>query len=174
MPRHIVRLTPAPTPDPITVATGDTIVFDNASAGIENVTSNDGMTFRTGSVHPGTRSMPISFTAVSPGVPYTTTSGQTGTVIVNQGPVHFFATIKPYFTVLDRTAMMDPAHTFGILTLDLWSPADCQTHWQAILDAISDGSMPPDEPGSDGPWSPGKIAQFIADFTSWKDGGFQP
>ena len=176
MTEHIVRLTsaPAPAPDPVTVETGDTIVFSNESAGVENVCSNNGMTFTTGAIHPGTRSLPILFSAASPAVAYTTTSGKTGTVIVNPGPVSFFATIKPYFTAVDRNAMIDPAHTFGIITFDLWSLADCRTHWQAILDTVADGSMPPDGPDSDGPWPPAKIAQFVADFTSWKTGGFQP
>jgi hypothetical protein len=173
MPEHTVRLTPAPVPDPVTVQTGDTIIFSNESAAIENVSSNDGMTFTTGRIHPGTRSLPILFSTASPGVAYTTTSGRTGTVVVVPGPVRFFETIKPYFTAIDRNAMNDPAHTHGIITLDLWSPDDCRANWDDIRDAIADGSMPPDEPGSDGPWPPAKIAQFLADFQSWKDGGFQ-
>jgi hypothetical protein len=174
MSEHTVRLTPAPVPDPITVETGDSVIFDNtAGTAVENVSSNDGVTFTTGRIHPGSTSMPIRFDSACPGVAYTTTSGRTGTVIVNRGAVRFFDTIKPYFTPFDRSSMMDPAHTFGVITFDLWSPADCQTHWDAILGAISDGSMPPDEPGSEGPWPPAKIAQFVDDFTRWKDGGFQ-
>jgi len=174
MTEHTVRLTPAPVPDPLTIETGDTVIFVNESASVENVRSDDGTTFTTGTIHPGTHSMPILFSAPSPAVTYTTTSGMRGTVIVNLGPVSFFATIKPHFTAVDRNAMIDPAHTFGIATFDLWSRADCQAHWDAILGAISDGSMPPDGPDSDGPWPPAKIAQFVADFTSWKTGGFQP
>jgi len=174
MTEHTVRLTTAPVPDPVTVETGDTIIFVNDSAAVENVGSDDGLTFTTGAVHPGTRSLPIVFSSASPGVPYTTTSGLKGTVVVTPGPVTFFATIKPYFTAVDRNAMIDPAHTFGIIAFDLWSPADCQANWDAILGAIADGSMPPDGPGSEGPWPPAKIAQFVADFTGWKNRGFLP
>lgn len=173
MPRHNVRLTPAPNPDPISVMTGDTIVFSNESAGVENVSSNDGVTFTTGKIHPAADSLPILFSALNPGIGYTTTSGQVGTVVVTLGPVSFAATIKPYFTPLDRNAMIDPAHTFGVITFDLWSRSDCETHFDAILESISDGTMPPDSAGSDGPWPPAKIAQFVTDFTNWKDGGFQ-
>src|SRR5262245_22025671 len=129
MKEHTVRLTPAPDPDPLTIETGDTVVFVNTSAGVEIVRSNDGMTFTTGAVHPGASSMPILFSAPSPAVAYTTTSGMTGTVVVNPGPVGFFDTIKPYFTAVDRNAMIDPAHTFGVVTFDLWSRADCEAHW---------------------------------------------
>src|SRR5688572_28433531 len=118
MTEHTVRLTTAPAPDPVTVETGDTVIFVNDSAAVQNVRSDDGMTFTTGAIHPGTRSMPIVFSAAGPGVPYTTTSGMKGTVVVNRGPVTFFATIKPYFTAVDRNAMIDPAHTFGVISFD--------------------------------------------------------
>ena len=38
-----------------------------------------------------------------------------------------------------------------VITFDLWSPADCQANWDAIKNAIANGSMPPAGPGSDGP-----------------------
>ncbi|MDQ3820071.1 MAG: hypothetical protein M3362_20670 [Acidobacteriota bacterium] len=85
--------------------------------------------------------------------------------------------IKPYFTELDRNQMMDSNHTYGVLTLDLWSSQDVQNNWQAIYDAVvTNQSMPPagSPPDTDGPWDQNKISQFDKDFTAWKEGGFQP
>ena len=92
-------------------------------------------------------------------------------------PVSFAATIKPYFTALDRQQMMDAGHT-GESTLDLWDPGQVQQNFDSIFNVIDSGLMPPapstNPPDSDGPWSNDKIAQFESDFNAWKAGGFQP
>jgi len=81
---------------------------------------------------------------------------------------------NPYFSKLDRDAMIDANHTGGF-TLDLWSLNDVRDNWQDIYDAVVvDKVMPPSGPGSDGPWDPGKIQAFGRAFTSWKTDGFQP
>jgi hypothetical protein len=172
MAEHSVTINNNLNPAQISIIVDDTIVWINSSQQVQTVTSDDGgQTFTTGSIAINSQSLPIIFSQVSGGVPYTCTSGLHGTVIVK---ISFAATIKPYFTQLDRDAMMNPQHTLGIITFDLWSRADCQANWDAIKDAIANGSMPPAGAGSDGPWPKSKIDQFIVDFTGWKDGGFQP
>jgi|SoiMethySBSTD1v2_1073268.scaffolds.fasta_scaffold1552001_2 hypothetical protein len=177
MAEHSVIIDHSLHPAQISISTDDTIVWINSSQQVQTVTSDDnGQTFTTGPIQINSRSLPIVFSKVSTGVPYTCTSGLKGTVIVQARPiaVSFAATIKPYFTAVDRNAMIDPQHTFGIITFDLWSRDDCEANWDAINAAITNGSMPPAGPGSDGPWPQAKIDQFIRDFAGWKDGGFQP
>jgi hypothetical protein len=88
-------------------------------------------------------------------------------------PVSFAATIKPYFTQLDRQMMMDSTHTAGF-TIDLWDAAQVQKQFNLIAKVVARGQMPPPPPDSDGPWPPAKITQFGIDFTAWQAGGFQP
>jgi hypothetical protein len=172
MTEHSVIIGTGLNPAQIAIASGDTIVWTNSSQQVQTVTSDDGgNTFTTGPIQVGASSLPIVFSAEPTSVPYTCTSGLHGTVAV---AVSFDGTIKPFFTALDREKMMDSTHTFGVITFDLWSPDDCKTHWDAINDAIANGSMPPEGDDSDGPWPPDRIAQFGKDFKAWKDGGFQP
>jgi hypothetical protein len=172
MAEHSVTISNVLNPANITISVDDTIVWINSSAQVQGVASDDGgATFTTGPIQINSRSLPIVFSPASAGVSYTCTSGLKGTVAV---AVSFSATIKPFFTDVDRNAMMDPAHTLGIITLDLWSRDDCQAHWDAINTAIANGSMPPPGDGSDGPWPQAKIDQFVSDFKAWRDGGFQP
>jgi hypothetical protein len=94
-------------------------------------------------------------------------------VTAQTSPVSFSATIKPYFTQLDRTMMMDSSHTGGF-TIDLWDAAQVQQNFNLIAKVIARGQMPPPPPDSDGPWSQAKITQFGVDFAAWQAGGFQP
>jgi hypothetical protein len=80
-------------------------------------------------------------------------------------PATFSGTIKPYFTDCYRDHM-----TF---MFDLWSLADVQNNWQAIYDAVDNGSMPR-EGCPEGVWDDNQKRRFLADFQAWKDGGFQP
>jgi hypothetical protein len=174
---HTVSVDAALSPDPLEVETDDTVVWVNASGQAQSIGSVDGgQAFTTGPIQPGEQSLPITFASVAPEILYTCTSGLRGTVVVRApgGATSFTASIRPYFTAVDRAAMNDPAHTFGIAVFDLWSRNDCEANWAAILDAISTGRMPPEGPGSDGPWSANKIGRFVADFTSWRDAGFRP
>lgn len=175
MKAHQVSIGTELNPDPIVVAVGDTVTWINGLTPVQTVSSDDGgQTFTTGPIQPGGHSLPITFLADRT-VPYTCKSrGLHGIVIARRegGVVGFAARIKPYFTAEDRAAMNDANHTFGIIVFDLWSRADCEANWQAIHDAIANMSMPPAEAG--GPWPAAKIQQFVADFTSWKAGGFGP
>jgi hypothetical protein len=177
MAQKSVTITNALNPAMIVIDAGDTILWINSSQQVQTVTSDDGgMTFTTGPIQVNSESLPIVFQAPSAGVPYTCTSSLHGTVVV--GPprvvVSFATTIKPFFTAIDRNAMIDPQHTLGIITFDLWSRDDCQANWDAIRAAIANGSMPPAGADSDGPWPQSKIDQFVTTFIAWKDGGFQP
>jgi hypothetical protein len=161
-------------PAQITVSIDDAIVWTNASTQVQMVTSDDGgATFATGPIQVRSDSLPVVFSNASAGVPYTCSAGLKGMVIVTRDPVSFARTIKPFFTDVDRQAMIDPVHTFGVITFDLWSPTDCRDNWDAINNAIASGSMPPPGDGSDGPWPQAKIDQFAGLFKAWKDGGFQ-
>ncbi len=71
--------------------------------------------------------------------------------------VSFAAHIKPLFREHDRKSM---ARAF-----DLWSEADVQAHAAAILDRLSDGTMP-----CDGAWP----AEQVEVFRRWTETGFQP
>ena len=76
----------------------------------------------------------------------------------------FEANIKPYFTACYRKHML--------FYCDLWVLDDCKNKWQDINDSVADGSMP--RPGCpEGVWDSAKQQQFLKDFQSWKDGGFQ-
>jgi hypothetical protein len=165
-------------PSQITINVDDTIVWINSSTQIQTVSSDDGgQTFTTGTIEVNSQSLPIVFSEPSSGISYTCTSGLHGAVIVQgqlDAAIGFEAKIKPYFTELDRNSMMDAVHTFGIIVFDLWSASDCRANWDAIKDAIANGSMPPAGAGSDGPWPQPKIDHFVQDFTAWKNGGFQP
>ena len=78
--------------------------------------------------------------------------------------VTFEGTIKPYFSECYRKHMM--------FFCDLWVLNDCKTKWQEINDSIVDGSMP--KAGCpEGVWNDQKRKQFLSDFETWKDGGFQ-
>ena len=71
--------------------------------------------------------------------------------------VSFVAHIKPLFREHDRKSM---ARAF-----DLWSEADVQAHAAAILDRLSNGTMP-----CDGAWP----AEKVEVFRRWTETGFQP
>jgi hypothetical protein len=157
-------------PAQIAIVSEDTVVWTNSSTQVQTVSSDDGgATFTTGPIQIGSFSLPIVFSGEATNVPYSCTSALHGSVRIT---VSFDATIKPFFTVVDRTAMMDPAHTFGI-SFDLWSAGDCQANWDVINDAIAGGSMPPPGDDSDGPWPQDKIDLFVKLFKNWKDGAFQ-
>lgn len=71
----------------------------------------------------------------------------------------FASTIKPFFTQCYQQHMS--------FMFDLWNPTDVQNNWQAIHDAVANGSMPI-------PGCPGTFDQnaFLAAFQCWKDQGF--
>lgn len=170
MAQHTVTITAELTPPQITIAPHDVLVWINESQQVESVTSDDGgVTFTTGPIQVNSFSLPIDFAASPSTVPYTCRSGLQGIVTVE---VHFETAVKRFFTEADRDAMNDPAHTFGIITFDLWSRDDCEANWQRINDAIANGRMPP--PGDGGPWPLAKVHEFLTTFAAWKDGGFLP
>ena len=77
----------------------------------------------------------------------------------------FVSDIKPYFTACYRAHMKR--------FFDLWVREDVQSNFEGILGAVEDGRMP--LPGcGEGEWDELTRAQFLEDFQSWKDGGFQP
>ncbi|HET6957200.1 MAG TPA: hypothetical protein VFI56_11475 [Vicinamibacterales bacterium] len=77
----------------------------------------------------------------------------------------FEAQIKPYFTVCYRDHMR--------FMFDLWSLADVQANWQDIHDSVISRRMP--RAGCpEGVWSDDTRTRFLADFTAWRDAGFQP
>jgi hypothetical protein len=78
-----------------------------------------------------------------------------------QSTCGYAATIKPFFTQCYQQHMA--------FMFDLWNPADVQSHWQAIHDAVSGGSMP--APGCPGTFDK---AAFLTAFQCWKDSGFPP
>lgn len=78
--------------------------------------------------------------------------------------VTFEQTIKPYFTACYRYHMA--------FYCDLWLSSHCQLYWQEIYASVANGRMP--EPGCpEGVWDVPRQQQFLSDFQSWKDGGFQ-
>ena len=79
--------------------------------------------------------------------------------------IGFVSTIKPYFTDCYRDHMQ--------FMMDLWSASDVQGNWQAIHDAVQDGSMPQDG-CPDGTWTSAQAQKFLSDFQAWKDAGFPP
>lgn len=85
--------------------------------------------------------------------------GGTGGGYGTQPSSGFASTVKPFFTDCYRQHMM--------FMFDLWDPTAVQNNWQAIHDAVANGSMP-------APGCPGTFDQnaFLAAFQSWKDQGF--
>lgn len=71
----------------------------------------------------------------------------------------FASTVKPFFTDCYRQHMM--------FRFDLWDPTAVQNNWQAIHDAVANGSMP-------AAGCPGTFDQnaFLTAFQCWKDQGF--
>ncbi|HUI84588.1 MAG TPA: hypothetical protein VL240_10205 [Candidatus Binatia bacterium] len=71
----------------------------------------------------------------------------------------FASTVKPFFTDCYRSHML--------FMFDLWDPTAVQNNWQAIHDAVANGSMP-------APGCPGTFDQsgFLTAFQCWKDQGF--
>lgn len=71
----------------------------------------------------------------------------------------FDGTVKPFFTSCFRQHML--------FMFDLWDAGTVQANWQAIHDAVANGSMPaagcPDSFDQ---------AAFLAAFQCWKDQGF--
>jgi hypothetical protein len=77
----------------------------------------------------------------------------------------FVSDIKPYFTACFRAHM--------IRFFDLWVREDVESNFQGIFDKVFSESMPAKGCG-EGVWDPQTRAQFLEDFQSWNDGGFQP
>jgi hypothetical protein len=78
-------------------------------------------------------------------------------------PVSFVADIKPLFTAMDQDHMLNQVGMF-----DLWSYDDVKANADAILGAVTDGSMPPSGSGEP-PWTQSQISTF----KQWMDDGFQ-
>jgi hypothetical protein len=75
-------------------------------------------------------------------------------VKVSDPAVTFDSDIKPLFRGKDRDSMLR--------AFDLWSYSDVQTHADAIVDRLKNGSMP-----CDGPWP----AERIQLFERWIENG---
>src|SRR5262245_54377043 len=77
------------------------------------------------------------------------------------GTCGFVSVVKQFFTDCYRSHML--------FMFDLWDPAQVQTNWQAIHDAVANGAMPaagcPGSFNKDG---------FLEAFQCWKDQGFPP
>jgi hypothetical protein len=65
--------------------------------------------------------------------------------------------VRPLFREKDRDSMLK--------AFDLWSRSDVQAHQDAILERLSNGTMP-----CDGAWPPERVAVF----QSWIDSGSAP
>ena len=70
-------------------------------------------------------------------------------------PISFEADVKPLFRERDQRSMKR--------AFDLWAYEDVKTHSAAILEAVSNGSMP-----CDGEWPPASVATL----QSWIDADF--
>jgi len=82
--------------------------------------------------------------------------------------VGFAATIKPYFTDCYHQHMLTQGPK-----IDLWNPATVKQWYPQITNAVQGGSMPA-AGCPDGVWDAAQQAKFLADFSAWKAGGFQP
>ena len=71
----------------------------------------------------------------------------------------FASTVAPFFTDCYRDHMM--------FMFDLWDKTAVQNNWQAIHDAVANGSMP--AAGCPGPFDK---QGFLTAFQCWKDHGF--
>ena len=76
---------------------------------------------------------------------------------MSQGTVSFANDIKPLFTEVDKDHME--------FMFDLWSYKDVKDNADDILDSVSNGRMPPNNP-----WSQDKVDLF----KQWVAGGHQP
>jgi hypothetical protein len=76
---------------------------------------------------------------------------------MSQGTVSFANDIKPLFREVDKDHME--------FMFDLWSYKDVKDNADDILDAVSAGRMPPQDP-----WSQDKVDLF----KQWVAGGCQP
>lgn len=77
----------------------------------------------------------------------------------------FAVDIKPYFSQCYRAHMQ--------FIFDLWSLGDVQANWQDIYDSVERRAMP--RSGCpEGVWDDDTRNKFLSDFTTWKNGGFQP
>ena len=76
---------------------------------------------------------------------------------MSQNPVGYGKDIKPLFNETDRSHME--------FMLDPWSYDDVKNSADAILDAVSNGTMPPGNP-----WP----ADRVDIFKQWVNGGCQP
>ena len=84
----------------------------------------------------------------------------------------FAGTIKPYFTAYFRAHMLTMGPQF-----DLWDITQVKNPqiWQAIYNAVSNGSMPPPTAaGYPGTWDTITQTQFLQDFQAWKTDGYPP
>jgi hypothetical protein len=84
--------------------------------------------------------------------------GYGGTQVVTCG---FADVVKPFFTECYRQHML--------FMFDLWNAAAVQQNWQAIHDAVANGSMP--AAGCPGTFN--KVG-FMEAFQCWKDQNFPP
>jgi hypothetical protein len=77
-----VNISAALSPDPANISAGDSVVWNNNTAGVQTVSSDDGgRTFTTGPIQPGSNSLPIAVPASSS---YTVApAGLHGNVVVN-------------------------------------------------------------------------------------------
>jgi hypothetical protein len=75
-------------------------------------------------------------------------------MITDDSTPGFARDIQPMFRDLDRRSMR--------YAFDLWNYEDVRTHAEAILERLSDGTMP-----CDGDWSDEQIEQF----SRWVEGG---
>ena len=77
--------------------------------------------------------------------------------------------IRPYFTACYRAHMIPPR----VGGFDLWAHADVQENWDGIFASVQGENMPMSGCG-EGVWDDRTRMQFLTDFESWKDDGFQP
>jgi hypothetical protein len=101
--------------------------------------------------------------APSPAAPTGTTTTTTSTTTAGALTVSFAADIVPMFTTMD----VDHMQALGVSLTDyayMSQPANAQ----AVLSAVSQGTMPPSSSG-EARWTPAQVASFQA----WIDGGFQ-
>lgn len=162
MTEHTVTIAAALNPDPLTIITGDTVVWVNNTPAVQTAGSIDGgQTFTTGPIQPNADSMPIT---VRKSTPYTVSpAGLSGNITVNMA-LSFAADIKPLFTAMDQDHMLNQIGLF-----DLWSYADVKANADAIYSAVKNGNMPP--PGSgESQWPASQVDKF----KQWIDGGLQP
>jgi len=138
----------APTaPKATTASTATSIPFDQFTE------STLGAVMRAANAHK------LSHVPIVIGVIFHPGLGGTGGYGGTQPSCGFASTVKPFFTDCYRQHMM--------FMFDLWDATTVQNNWQAIHDAVANGSMP-------APGCPGTFDKngFLTAFQCWKDQGF--